>query len=161
MKEHFLNESPDFALGVGSAAIRKKLFQELVSIGGKPCSIISNYALIGKFDNNIGDGVCILSHATITCNVRIGNGTLLNKAAIVSHDASIGRYCAISPGAKVLGKSRIGDCTEIGANAAILPGVKVGSNCKIGAGAIVTKNVADNTTVVGIPAHPIKSTAIG
>ncbi len=155
LKEHFLMNSPEFALGVGSAATRKLLAEKIVAVGGKLCSIISNDALIGEFITSMGDGVCILSHAIVTCDVQIGDGTLINKAVIISHDAKVGQYCAISPGAKILGRATIGDCTEIGANATILPGVTVGSNCIVGAGAVVTKNVADRTTVVGVPAHPI------
>jgi acetyltransferase-like isoleucine patch superfamily enzyme len=45
----------------------------------------------------------------------------------------------------------------IGAGATILPGVTIGENAIIAAGAVVTKNVADNTIVGGIPAKLIKS----
>jgi sugar O-acyltransferase (sialic acid O-acetyltransferase NeuD family) len=157
LKEHFVMDSPEFALGVGNARIRQMLSEKVVASGGKLCSIISKDASIGEFITSMGDGVCILSQAIVTCDVRIGNGTLINKAAIISHEATVGQYCAISPGAKILGGATIGDCTEIGANAVILPRVKVGSNCMVGAGAVVTKNVADNMTVVGVPAHPLKS----
>jgi acetyltransferase-like isoleucine patch superfamily enzyme len=45
----------------------------------------------------------------------------------------------------------------IGAGATILPGVTIGENAMIAAGAVVTKNVAANTIVGGIPAKLIKS----
>lgn len=41
----------------------------------------------------------------------------------------------------------------IGAGAIILPGVTVGCNAIVGAGSVVTKDVEDNTIVVGNPAH--------
>ena len=44
----------------------------------------------------------------------------------------------------------------IGAGATILPGVTVGENAIVGAGAVVTKDVAPNTIVGGIPAKLIK-----
>lgn len=43
----------------------------------------------------------------------------------------------------------------IGAGAKILPGVTIGKNAIVGAGAVVTKNVADNTIVAGVPAKTI------
>jgi hypothetical protein len=49
----------------------------------------------------------------------------------------------------------IGKHCWIGANAVILPGVTLGDYVVVGAGAVVTKNVPDNTTVVGVPAKPI------
>lgn len=44
----------------------------------------------------------------------------------------------------------------IGAGATILPGVTVGENAIVGAGSLVTKDVPDNATVVGVPAKVIK-----
>lgn len=38
-----------------------------------------------------------------------------------------------------------------------MPNVIVGNNCIIGCGAVVTKNIPDNSVVVGVPAHVIKS----
>jgi len=45
----------------------------------------------------------------------------------------------------------------IGANATILPGVTIGENAVVAAGAVVSKDVADNTIVGGIPAKFIKN----
>jgi acetyltransferase-like isoleucine patch superfamily enzyme len=44
----------------------------------------------------------------------------------------------------------------IGAGATILPGVTIGENAVVAAGAVVSKDVADNTIVGGIPAKVIK-----
>ena len=44
----------------------------------------------------------------------------------------------------------------IGARAIILPGVTIGKNSVVGAGAVVTKDVPDNTVVVGNPARFLK-----
>lgn len=45
----------------------------------------------------------------------------------------------------------------IGANATILPGVTIGENSIVAAGAVVSKDVADNTIVGGVPAKFIKN----
>ena len=45
----------------------------------------------------------------------------------------------------------------IGARATILPGVTIGENAVVAAGAVVSKDVAANTIVGGIPAKIIKS----
>ena len=45
----------------------------------------------------------------------------------------------------------------IGARAIINPGVTIGENAVVGSGAVVTKDVPDNTVVVGNPARVIKT----
>ena len=56
------------------------------------------------------------------------------------------------PAPIVLGKN-----VWVGSNATILSGVTVGDNAVVAAGAVVTKDVAANTVVGGIPARLIKS----
>jgi len=51
----------------------------------------------------------------------------------------------------------IGKNVWIGSSATILPGVTIGDNAVIAAGAVVTKDVAANTVVAGIPAKFMKN----
>ena len=51
----------------------------------------------------------------------------------------------------------IGNNVWIGYGAQILPGIKIGDNVIVGAGAVVTKNVENNSVVVGVPAHKVKT----
>jgi len=44
----------------------------------------------------------------------------------------------------------------LGAACTILPGVTIGENSVVAAGAVVTKDVADNTVVAGIPAKMVR-----
>jgi acetyltransferase-like isoleucine patch superfamily enzyme len=55
------------------------------------------------------------------------------------------------------GKIHIKKNAWIGANATILQGVTIGENSVVAAGAVVSKNVAANTVVAGIPAKFIKT----
>ncbi len=51
----------------------------------------------------------------------------------------------------------IGDNVFIGSNTTILPNVKIGNNVFIGAGSVVTKDIEDNSVVVGNTAKKIKT----
>ena len=42
-----------------------------------------------------------------------------------------------------------------GVNSATIPGVSIGDNNTIGAGSIITRNVAHNAIVVGVPGNKI------
>jgi len=44
----------------------------------------------------------------------------------------------------------------LGANVTVMPGVTIGENAIVGAGAVVTKDVAANTIVAGVPARVVK-----
>ena len=57
----------------------------------------------------------------------------------------------------LFGKIEIGNNVHIGTNATIMSGVKIGDNCIVGCNAVVTKNIPDNSVVVGVPARVIKS----
>jgi acetyltransferase-like isoleucine patch superfamily enzyme len=46
---------------------------------------------------------------------------------------------------------------SIGSNATILAGLTIGENALVGAGAVVTRDVPDGVTVVGVPAKPVPS----
>ena len=68
------------------------------------------------------------------------------RTTIVAHDDTNNKVAPIT----------IKKGAYIGTGAIISMGVEIGENAIVGAGAVVTKNVTDNCTVVGIPAKPIK-----
>lgn len=112
----------------------------------------------------IGENCNICSHCFIENNVKIGNNvTIKNGVAIydgitIEDNVFIGPSVAFCndkyPKSKnanfVLQKTIIKKGASIGANATILPGITIGENAMIGAGAIITKDVQNNSTVIGI-----------
>jgi acetyltransferase-like isoleucine patch superfamily enzyme len=83
----------------------------------------------------VTSGVQILTHDGATWLVREADGV---------------RYQRYRP-------VRIGCDVFVGLNAIILPGVTIGDRVVIGAGSVVTRDVPDNTVVVGNPAKPVKT----
>lgn len=81
-------------------------------------------------------------------NVLIGHNVVL---ATINHDLT-----PANRGTNLPRPIRIGNNVWIGANATVLPGITIGDNAVIAAGAVVTKNVAANTVVGGIPAKVIR-----
>jgi sugar O-acyltransferase (sialic acid O-acetyltransferase NeuD family) len=149
-------KNPDFVLAVGNPQSRKKLFDLAVNAGGKPCSAISNTAILSQGGCETGVGLNIMHRVFVSENTKIGDGVLLNYNSSVHHDVSIGEFAEISPGSQLLGGVEIGKYAQIGAGAIVLPRVKVGNNAVIGAGAVVTKDLPSNSVAVGIPAKVIK-----
>jgi UDP-perosamine 4-acetyltransferase len=78
----------------------------------------------------------------------------------VSHDCRVGAYVTLSPGAVVCGTVTIGNGAYVGANACIIQGLEIDERAVVGAGAVVTRNVAADLTVVGVPARPLRNSAL-
>ena len=113
------------------------------SVGGS--AEIGKYATIGEA-TRIGFGVFIPNRA------RIGSSVFIGPRAVLCDD----RYpLANNPGYTAL-PPVIEDYASIGAGAVILAGVRVGAGAMVGAGAVVTHDVPPNTTVVGVPARPLR-----
>lgn len=155
--EYFRDNDRSFALGVGSPVARKMFCEKFTALGGSLTTVISPHARIGTVENDLGEGVNVLTDAVIESGNQIGTGCLIHVGAFVSHEVRIGRFCEISPKASLLGNVSLGDLCRIGTGAVVLPGISIGDQATVGAGSVVTKDVADGTTVIGVPAKPIRS----
>lgn len=83
--------------------------------------------------------------------MEIGHDVIISDARILLHDASTKMLLGYS----IVGRVAIGNNVFIGADAIILPNVKIGSNVIVGAGTVVSKDVPDDSVVVGQPARVI------
>ena len=86
--------------------------------------------------------------------VFIGNGCQIGHNVVfatLNHGLPPETRRHTFPAPIVLGKN-----VWIGSNATVLQGVTIGDNAVVGAGAVVTKDVAANTVVGGVPAKFIK-----
>jgi serine O-acetyltransferase len=104
--------------------------------------LISDYAVIPEsvkfihpFGIVVGRGVILGEHVKIYQNVTLGG----------ARDGDL----------KKNNFPQIGDNTIIYAGAVIVGKVNVGKNCVIGANAVVTKDIPDNATAIGVPARII------
>ena len=95
-------------------------------------------------DSTLGPGTKMghfsyLGNATVGPDVNIGAGTITCN------------YDGLHKN-----PTEIGEGAFIGSDTMLVAPVKVGRRAKTGAGAVVTKDVEDDTLVVGIPARPIR-----
>jgi len=155
-KEYFNRFGNEFTLGIGNPLSRVKLRTKFEALGGTLTSSVSPVAKIGTFGVEIGKGCNVLSNATFSNSTKIGEGCIVYYNSVITHDCIIGDYVEISPSVNILGNCRIGDFTQIGSNATILPRRIIGANVIIGAGSVITKNIPDNSVVVGVPGRIIK-----
>jgi serine O-acetyltransferase len=96
----------------------------------------------------------LITQSEIHLNCHIEGGLLLpHPTGIIIHPASkIGPNCLIFQHVTLAGEVKLGGHCDIGAGAKILGPVKLGQHVQVGANAVVLRDVADGSTVVGIPA---------
>lgn len=138
---------------IGDNSIRRSLQLSAEKMGLNIIQLISSPE--SYFAADPGPGSMIMTAAVVNPGAQIGRGVIVNTGAIVEHDASIGDFCHLSPGSVVLGSVEIGDGVWLGANATVLPGVSICPDAKIGAGALVSKDIVEPGTYVGVPARRI------
>jgi bifunctional UDP-N-acetylglucosamine pyrophosphorylase/glucosamine-1-phosphate N-acetyltransferase len=95
-------------------------------------------------DSTLGPGTKMghfsyIGNATIGANVNIGAGTITCNYDGVRKNPT-----------------EIGEEAFIGSDTMLVAPVKIGARARTGAGAVVTKDVDEDTLVVGVPARPIK-----
>ncbi|MDZ7680672.1 MAG: NeuD/PglB/VioB family sugar acetyltransferase [Fodinibius sp.] len=105
---------------------------------------------------HVGEGSIISPQVIVGTGVQLGKNVIVRQQSIVSHDSTIGDYCFVGPNVGIMGGVSIGDKTYIGAKALIRENIRIGNDCVIGMGAVVTKDVPDNTTIIGNPAKPLQ-----
>ena len=104
----------------------------------------------------IGAGSMLLPSATVNIDTTVGTHAILNTSCSIDHDCRIGNYAHIAPGCTLGGTVTVEEGTFLGVGTRVIPGIRIGRWSIVGAGTVVTKDLPDNCTAVGVPAQVIK-----
>jgi serine O-acetyltransferase len=134
-----------------SAMILYRLMQGARELGLAPLEMtfnklnsIVNSCVIGR-GADFGPGFVIVHSHGVVINGKVRGGANVH----LEHEVT-------------LGDSGSGDCPVLGSNIYVGAGAKVigrvtiGDGARVGANAVVVRDVDADTTVVGVPAHPVR-----
>jgi len=144
-------DNPMLVIGIGDPSLKEKIYSDYKDYPFP--SIISNDFIKGKVE--VGDGNIICAGNIWTTDIIVGDCNAFNLGCTVGHDVKIGNYNQINPSVNISGKVTIGNKCLIGTGVQILENITIGNNITIGAGAVVTKDLIESGTYVGIPAKKI------
>ena len=109
---------------------------------------LKSHVHMGNFgevkDSTLEEGVK-MGHFSYIGNAKIGANTNIGAGTVTANYDGENKL-----------PTEIGEDVFIGVDTMLVAPLKLGDGARTGAGAIVTKNVAEDTLVVGMPARPIK-----
>ena len=148
-----ISKHDGYVIAIAQPQVKQIVHDRIRDSGAQPTILVHPLAWVGE-EVEIGGGTIITAQSSITTNITIGKHVHINLGCTVGHDAVIEDYATLSPGVHLSGNVTIKRCAGLGTGAVVLPGITVGEGAMVGAGAVVTKDVPDYTTVVGLPAKP-------
>ncbi len=109
---------------------------------------LGNHVHMGNFgevkDSYLADGVK-MGHFSYIGNAQIGSNTNIGAGTITCNYDGEKKYA-----------TEIGEDVFIGSDTMLVAPLKIGAGARTGAGSVVTKNISEDTLVVGMPARAVK-----
>ena len=137
---------------VFASVIEQAVIEDHVDIGPFGHLRKGAHLLEGTHMGNFGE----VKNATLGPNVKMGHFSYIGDATI-KNNVNIGAgTITCNYDGKNKHHTTIEEDVFIGSDTMLVAPLHIGKGAKTGAGAVVTKDVAENDIVVGVPAHPLK-----
>jgi len=147
------NEIQNLLIGIGYKHMQKRkelyeMYKSSLRIPNiiHPSCYVDSSAIIGK-------GNILLPGCIIDKGCKIGNNIFFNPGTIIAHDCEIQDNAFFGAGVNISSFVRTGSCCFFGTGTSTVNGITIGDNINTGAGTIVTANINEPGTYVGIPAR--------
>ena len=143
----------------GRGSVRRSLVERLARVG----VTWEHYARIVHPSVDIpascvvGRGSILLSHVSLTSDVRLGAHVVAMPQVTLTHDDVVADYATLCAGVSLGGGVTVGTAAYLGMNASVREGLRVGAGAVLGMGAVLVRSLPDDETWVGVPARPVSA----
>ena len=141
LKEHF-DDYNSFFVAIGRNEERSEMIDWLKKQNMNIDTLVHPSAIVSKF-SSLGEGICVMSNATINPGTTIKEGVIINTSASIDHDCLIDKFAHISPNCTLSGGVKVGEFTHLGSGTSVHPGINIGKNVRTGIGSRVFKDILD------------------
>ncbi len=145
-----------YFIAIGNNRKRKVWYDRLKERNLSLINVIDRSALVSPAAI-IGEGCFIGKLAILNHGSSVGDNSVINTRALLEHGCVIGNHVNISTNATLNGDVRCEEGCFVGSGSVINGQLTIGEWALVGSGAVVVKDVLPRTTVVGVPAKPVKS----
>ncbi|HNQ21832.1 MAG TPA: acetyltransferase [Phycisphaerae bacterium] len=142
-------------VAIGDNGTRRHFAERFDELGFELINAIHPSANIAR-NASLGANTVVAAGALVSAHCQIGDSVILNTGCIVDHESLIGTATHVCPGARLAGRVTVESGAFIGIGATIIQSIRIGYEATVGAGAVVIHDVPPMTTVVGVPAQPVK-----
>lgn len=119
-----IKKANNVVIGIGNNKVREQLYQQVISLGIQPVTLIHPSAFVSS-SATIADGSVVLAMAVVGANATLGTCTIVNSHSTVDHDSILGGFAHLGVGVHLAGSA------DIGKSAFLQAGTVGGYNAKV------------------------------
>ena len=153
MKDWVPKEDEEFALAIGTPAIKRKVVEMFKKKGAKFATVIHPTAMLSEFAH-YGEGLSMFPYSKLSCDTYVGDFVSILSSP-VGHDIRIGDYSFIACNCNLIRNVVLGNDVFLAAGVSIAQDVHVGDGAFLGLGCVVVKDVRPGAKMFGNPAREL------
>lgn len=153
--KYLTDKKLDAIIAISDPYIRRKTYEQFHFTKINFPTLI-HPSVIKSDSINMGQGIVISAGTILTVDITIEDFVIIDRKCNIGHDTRVGKFSTILPSATVSGNVLITENVLIGSGTTIIQNLSIQKNSIIGAGAVVTKDIPEACTAVGVPAEPVK-----